>query len=161
MAYEIVKASEADRAAVLALYQAQKGREYCPWDENYPSDEEITRDLAAGNLFVMKAEGRILAAVSVEEDEAVQRLSCWDEGLAPEGELARLAVLPEAQNWGLGRLIFQYGMDELKRRGFRGIHILVNRHNVKAIRCYAAFGFRTAGECRMYGQDFLCYEKAF
>ena len=59
-------------------------------------------------------------------------------------------------NWS-----FMAARDELKRRGFRGIHILVNRHNVKAIRCYAVFGFRTAGECRMYGQDFLCYEKAF
>ena len=29
----------------------------------------------------------------------------------------------------------------------------------KAIRCYATFGFNVVGECFMYDQDFLCYEK--
>ena len=47
----------------------------------------------------------------------------------------------------------------LKQRGFRSVHILVNRDNIKAIRSYAHIGFRTAGECEMYGQHFLCYEK--
>ena len=75
------------------------------------------------------------------------------------GELARIAVLPEEQNRGLGRIIMQYGMDELKRRGFRSIRMLVNRLNIKAIRCYAVFGFKVVGECHMYDQDFLCYEK--
>jgi ribosomal protein S18 acetylase RimI-like enzyme len=55
--------------------------------------------------------------------------------------------------------MMQFGMDELKRRGYRGIHMLVNRHNVKAIRCYAVFGFNVVGECHMFDQDFLCYEK--
>ena len=47
----------------------------------------------------------------------------------------------------------------LKDRGFRSVHILVNRDNLKAIRVYACFGFRTSGECDMYNQHFLCYEK--
>ena len=110
-------------------------------------------------LFVLKMNGRITAAVSLEEDEDVDNLDCWDESLAPEGEIARIAVLPGEQGKGLGRIMIRYGMDELKRRGYRGIHMLVNRHNVKAIRCYAVFGFRTVGECRMYDQDFLCYER--
>ena len=70
-----------------------------------------------------------------------------------------MAVLPEAQNKGLGRIMMQYAMDELKRRGYKGIHILVNKHNFKAIRCYEVFGFRTVGECHMYEQDFFCYER--
>ncbi|MBQ3789902.1 MAG: hypothetical protein II800_03095 [Lachnospiraceae bacterium] len=55
--------------------------------------------------------------------------------------------------------MLRYGIEELRRRGCKGIHFLVNRHNVKAIRCYAVFGFRVVGECHMYDQDFLCYEK--
>ena len=30
---------------------------------------------------------------------------------------------------------------------------------IRAIRSYAPCGFRTAGECEMYQQHFLCYEK--
>ncbi len=157
--YEIVLATEEDREEILSLYKAQIGREYCPWDEHYPSNESIDYDFSRDALFVLKMDGKIMAAISVEEDEAVDALGCWDAGLNPEGELARLAVLPEEQNRGLGRIMLQFGMDELKRRGYKGIHILVNKYNAKAIKCYAVFGFRVAGECHMYDQDFLCYER--
>lgn len=157
--YEIVMATEEDRNEILSLYKAQIGREYCPWDEHYPSNESIDYDFSRDALFVLKVNGSIKAAISVEEDEEVDRLACWDKTLAPEGELARLAVLPDEQNRGLGRIMLQFGMDELKRRGFKGIHILVNKHNAKAIKCYAVFGFRVVGECHMYEQDFLCYER--
>lgn len=159
MEYEIVMAAEQDRDEILALYQVQKGREYCAWREDYPSNETIDGDFSRNGLFVLKMGGSIRAAVSIEEDEDVARLPFWNEAFAPEGELARIAVLPEDQNRGLGRIMLQFGMDELKRRGFRGVHLMVNRQNVKAIRCYSVFGFSVVGECHMYDQDFLCYEK--
>ena len=159
MEYEIVMGKEDDREEILSLYKAQIGQEYCPWNEDYPSNEEIDWDFSRDALFVLKADGQIKAAVSLEKDDAVDSLSCWDENLAPEGELARIAVLPEEQGKGYGRIMIQFGMDELKRRGFRGIRMLVNKLNRKAIRCYAVFGFRVVGECRMYEQNFLCYEK--
>ena len=57
--------------------------------------------------------------------------------------------------------MLQFGMDELQRRGCKGVHFLVNKYNVKAIRCYEVFGFDKVGECHMFEQDFLCYEKEF
>ena len=159
MEYKIVPATENDKAEILSLYKAQIGRENCPWTEDYPSSESIDFDLKRDALFVLKTDGKIKAAISLEEDEDVDNLSCWDKTLAPEGEVARVAVLPEAQNKGLGKIMMQYAMDELKRRGYKGIHILVNKHNIKAIRCYEVFGFNTVGECHMYEQDFLCYER--
>ncbi len=159
MEYEIVMATEEDRNEILALYKAQIGQDYCPWDEDYPSNEAINWDLSRDALFVLKINGSIKAAVSIEEDEEVDRLLCWDKNLSPVGELARVAVLPDEQNKGLGRIMLKFGMDELKRRGFKGIHILVNKYNTKAIRCYAVFGFRVVGECNMYEQEFLCYER--
>lgn len=159
MDYKIVMATEEERDEILSLYKMQLGREFCPWNEDYPSYAEIDFDLSRDALFVLKMDGTIKAAISIDEDEAVDRLPCWDGQLAPEGELARLAVLPEEQNKGFGRIMLQFGMEELKRRGCRGIHILVNKYNTKAIKCYAVFGFRVVGECHMYEQDFLCYEK--
>ena len=159
MEYSIVMAKEEDREEVLALYKRQLGREHCPWDENYPSDETINVDLSRDALFLLKSDGRIKAAISIDDDEIVNNLPCWDSNLEPLGELARLAVLPEEQSKGYGRIMLKFGMEELKRRGFKGIHILVNKYNLKAIRCYAIFGFRLVGEHRMYEQDFLCYEK--
>ncbi|MBO4864213.1 MAG: GNAT family N-acetyltransferase [Eubacterium sp.] len=159
MEYEILMATEEDRNDILALYQLQKGRKFCPWTEEYPSNETIDFDLSRDALFVLKIEGKIKAVISLEEDEDVDNLPYWSDDLRPEGELARLAVSPEEQGKGLGRVMLQHGMDELKRRGYKGIHFLVNKYNVTAIRCYAAFGFNVVGECHMYEQDFLCYEK--
>ncbi len=159
MDHVIERATEKDREELLSLYITQKGRKYCAWDEDYPSDETIDQDLEKDGLFVMRSEGSIVAAISIEEDEAVAGLDCWDDDLSPMGELARLAVLPKLQGRGIGRIMMQYAMDELKKRGCKGIHILVNKENIKAIRCYAVFGFKKAGECHMYDQDFLCYER--
>ncbi|MCR5178151.1 MAG: GNAT family N-acetyltransferase [Lachnospiraceae bacterium] len=154
----IVMATEEDRDQILALYNLLKGTDYCAWDEDYPSNETIDFDLSRDALFVMKDGNVIKAAISLEEDESVNNLSCWDESLTPAGELARLAVMPGEQGRGLGRLMLQFGMEELKKRGIKGIHFLVNKSNIKAIRCYAPFGFHVAGECHLYDQDFLCYE---
>ena len=160
MEHRIAMATEADTAAVLRLYREQIGREFCFWDEEYPGEETIAYDLARDALFVMKdVDGRIIAAISIELDEDVDRLGCWTPSLQPGGEFARLAVTPACQNRGLAREMVAHVLEELKRRGFRSVHILVNRDNVKAIRSYAHTGFRTAGECEMYGQHFLCYEK--
>ena len=160
MAYQIVMAEKHDTDGVLRLYRAQLGREYCFWNEDYPGPDTIEADLARQGLFVMKNEaGEIIAAISVEEDEEVDRLDCWTPGLQPGGEYARLAVAPAFQNRGLARQMVAHVLDVLRQRGFKSVHILVNRENIKAIRSYAHFGFRVAGECFLYQQHFLCYEK--
>ena len=160
MEHQIVMATEADTDAILSLYRAQVGREFCFWNEDYPGPETIAFDLSRDALFVMKDEkGEIIAAISAEEDEDVDRLDCWTPSLQPGGEYARLAVAPAWQNQGLAREMVVFILNVLRKRGFRSVHILVNRDNIKAIRSYAHIGFRMAGECEMYGQHFLCYEK--
>ena len=157
---KIVMAAKEDTDAVLRLYREQIGRPFCFWNGDYPGPETIAFDLSRDALFVMKDEhGGIIAAISVEEDEDVNRLECWTPSLQPGGEYARLAVSPAWQNRGLARKMVSHILNVLKDRGFRSVHILVNRENLPAIRSYAHFGFRVAGECEMYDQHFLCYEK--
>ena len=152
-------ACEADRTEILALYHVQIGREFCPWTEHYPSDEEITFDLSRDALFVMREDDRIIAAVSMEEDPQVDALPCWTPELQPGGEIARVAVHPDFQNQGIARQMVQFGLDRLKEQGFKSFHGIVNRLNEKALRSYAIFGFRNVGECEMYDQQFYCFEK--
>ena len=152
-------ATENDREEILKLYKMQVGKEFCPWTDEYPDDDTITFDLSRGALFVERLEGRIVAAISIDQDPEVEELSYWNPELAPGGELARLAVLPEMQNRGIARQMLEFCMEELKRRGYKSVHFLVNRHNVKALRSYEHLGFDVVGECYMFEQDFYCYEK--
>lgn len=155
----IEPAVEEDREEILALYRAQIGRECCPWNEQYPGDEEITYDLSRDALYVMREGGKIIAAISLEKDSQVDELPCWTPALQPAGELARVAVLPDHQNRGIARELVQFGLDRLKELGYISFHGIVNRLNVKALRSYEVFGFRKVGECEMYDQSFYCFEK--
>ena len=155
---EIIPATEKDKSEILKLYKMQLGREFCPWNEYYPSMDEIDFDLSRDSLFVMKEAGKIIAAISIDEDESVEKLPYWSENLAPGAELSRLAVSPDSQGKGIAKEMINHGMSELKRRGFKSLHFLVNRNNVKALKCYAAFGFNKVGECELYDQPMLCYE---
>ena len=158
MDYEIVLAKEEDREELLSLYHAQVGREGCPWTEEYPSNETITFDLSRDALFVLKIENKIYGAISLEDDEEVNALPYWNKDLEPEAEFARICVLPDSQQKGIGKALLTFFHEELKRRGYKGVHIVVNKFNPKALRLYDSFGYKNVGECFMYNQNFFCYE---
>ena len=109
-------------------------------------------------MFVYKSDNKIYGAVSIDEDEEVNKLPCWKKNLEPEAEFARICVLPDSQQKGIGRKLVEFLHEELKRRGFRGVHIIVNKFNPKALHLYDSFGYKNVGECSMYEQDFFCYE---
>lgn len=158
--FQMEIASARDRDELMRLYTLQKGRTHCFWTADYPAPENVDDDLAHDALFVMRDQSRqILAAVSIERDEQVDRLPCWNAGLAPAAEIARLAVHPDFQNRGLARRIVAGVMQVLKDRGTRSIHLLVNPNNIPAVRTYGFFHFDQVGECDMYNQHFLCLEK--
>ena len=107
----------------------------------------------------MRDEGKIIAAISIDDDESVTNLPYWTPRLQPGAELSRLAVAIDYQSQGLAKKMIIYGMKEIKKRGFKSLHFLVNKTNLKALKCYDAFGFDKVGECELYNQPMLCYEK--
>ena len=157
----IMHGTASEKEEILALYKSQLGREFCPWTESYPTEKEIDFDLSRDSLFVMKNKaGHIIATISIDLDANVEALPCWSPALQPGGELSRLAVSVDHQNQGIAREMLKYGMETLRNRGYLSVHFLVNKYNTKAIRSYAALQFQIVGECDLYDQPYLCYEKA-
>ena len=97
--------------------------------------EEIDFDLSRDALLVMREEGKIIAAISIDDDDSVNNLECWTAELQPGGELSRLAVSPDCQGKGLAKEMIEKGLEELKNRSYKSLHFLVNRHNMKALKC--------------------------
>lgn len=158
---KFVKATAADKVEILELYRSLVGTEYCAWTYDYPGEIDIEGDLSRDALFCLKdAEGKIVGTISIDQDEEVEKLSCWRENLQPSAELSRLGVRPEYQNQGVARKLLQYGMDELRRQGKKSVHFLVCKTNQKAIRSYDALNFDIVGECEFFGEEWWCYEKA-
>ncbi len=157
--YKIQPAQEYQKNEILALYKTMLGG-LADWDEHYPSMDNIDFDMERGNLFVMMEGDDILAAISIDEDEEVAKLPNWSEELEPAGELSRLCVRQDLQNQGLARVMMEYAFEELRSRGYKGVHILVRRGHKIALRSYLHLGYMAAGNCRLFEKDFVCFERA-
>ena len=103
---------------------------------------------------------RLIGTISIDDDPEVEALSCWSEDLTPVAELSRLGVAAEYQNRGIARILLQEAMAELKSQGYKAVHILVAKDNVKALRSYEKLHFDVVGESDLFDEDWWCYEKA-
>lgn len=161
MKYTFREAGLADKNEILQLYRSAIGTEGCTWTEDYPNEEICSRDIARHDLFCMEGEnGEIIASISIDADKQVDSLSCWDSMKGKMAELSRLAVKTEFQNQGLAPALVCEVMNVLKERGYRTVHYLVSRYNVKALASYRKLGFQKVGESDLFGEEWYCYEKS-
>ena len=158
---EFRRAKREEAEEILQLYRSLIGTEYCAWTENYPTEREVEFDLSRDALFCLRETiiGDLIGVISIDDDPEVKALPCWSANLTPVAELSRLGVAAEYQNRGIARILLQEAMAELKSQGYRAVHILVAKDNVKALRSYEKLHFTTAGECELFGHSYWCYEK--
>ena len=154
------KATIEDVNEISMLYRAAIGTDGCTWSLDYPNAEITRGDLGRGDLFCMKTEGgEIVGAISVDDDKEVEGLPCWSEDLKPVAELSRLVVKESYRNQSVARKLLSCGMEELRKRGCKGVHFLVSPGNERALRSYARLEFTNCGECDLYDHHWFCYEK--
>ncbi len=55
-------------------------------------------------------------------------------------------LLPEAQGGGNGRKLMRAALEQLRADGVSGIHLEVNRENLRAVGFYEVMGFGRVGE---------------
>ena len=152
--FRIARRDEAE--TILALYKAVVGMPFCTWDEVYPGMSEIRRDLAAGDLFVLEADGDIIGAVSIAPENELDAPGRWS-ACEKAGEFARVVIRPTFQGRRLARMLVAGVLDEMKKRGCDAVHISVAAENVPAQRTYRHFGFAVVGREEMWGHSFdLC-----
>ena len=98
------------------------------------------------------------ADLSIDEDEAVEKLGCWNKELIPGAELSRLCVRKDVQNRGIAKEMMRHVFDVLKKEGKKSVHILVKTGHKAALSSYGALGFQIVGECNLFDKDFICME---
>ena len=70
--------------------------------------------------------------------------------VAPDAEIADLAVAPEARRRGVGRALLARALDALADLGVRAVHLEVRESNRAARTLYESAGFRAVGRRRGY-----------
>ncbi len=156
---EFVPAKAEDKTEILKMYRDAIGDEGCTWSMDYPNKTILEGDYSRNDIFVMKEQGDIIGAVSIDDDKEVEALSCWSQQLKPSAEAARLIVKKEYRNRGIARLLLQGVTEVLQKRKYKSIHYLVSKTNLRAIHSYAKLNFTKVGESDLYGENWLCYEK--
>ncbi len=147
-----------DAEAVWELYCAAKGKEFCAWDEEYPSMQNIMADLERGNLYVLTERGRVIGAASVEAERELDGFDCWRYVGDKQCEIARVVVHGDCRGRGLAYGMVKRISEILRERGFEAIHLSASKGNKPALRTYERLGMNVAGEAELYGGEYLLLE---
>lgn len=142
------------------------------------TEEELTEvleldDLCFGGLWSLDGYKReiespnsclLILTINIEESEKIIGLGCfW--AILDEAHLTILAIHPDFQGQGLGKLLLGKLLEEAKNRNLERATLEVGENNKKALHLYQQFGFKEAGRRKKYykktGEDALILWKKF
>lgn len=113
-----------------------------PWvEEGYR--QELTQNKQA-HYFVIGRHGSI-------GDELIGHAGYWL--IYDEGHISTIAIHPNWQNRGLGRLLLWHNLDAIRQHPVTLITLEVRESNGYAQRLYERFGFEVVGRRQRYYQD--------
>ena len=117
------------------------------WDLSiYPTREDLSRDIARGEMRVGCLDGRIAVIYVLNaEQEEEYFTAAWQHPDKPYRVLHRLCVHPEYQNLGLARATMEHIQKELLSMGVEVLRLDVFSKNPHAQRLYTAAGFAPTG----------------
>ena len=152
------RAGEKDRQEIFALYALCRQCDGCTWDDDYPGEMQFSGDVARNALYVLRENGRIVAAMSAGFENEHDHFSMWQTSHRP-GEISRVAVHPDYQGRRLGSRLMKMTLASLRGKGYDAARLLVSPGNPSARRLYERNGFVYRGFARCYGQIWLCMER--
>ena len=158
---KLERACPQDSTEILQLYHAaaeagqKTGRS--EWDEFYPTMQNIHADLEQSGLYVVRENGRIVAAISLVSPEELDGLGIsWTNARAKEAR--RFCLMPEMQGRGLAAGIFLSALDLLRSQGLEAVRYLCAKGNPAAYRLYTRLGHHQLEDAISEGIDYYSFE---
>ena len=151
--YSFESAQPKDEPAVwnivhqAALDMVAKGRQQ--WSETYPPRESISRDIDAGNGYVLKLNGKIAGytAITFDGEPSYDQLQGWWLSNLPYATVHRTAIARDQHGKGLARLLLIEAARECRKRKYQSIRIDTNYDNVEMLHLIDSLGFKRCGLC--------------
>ena len=164
---ELIRATENELDELISFYRhvadymEESGLEQWHWGR-YPGEALLRGYLSEGNLFYLREDGKISAAVvmTVGQEPEYRDLP-WTCGIRP-GVFHSLAVHPSLQGAGLGGIVLDDVQQFLRRSGCDCVRCDTSEKNVRAQHLYEKLGFRRCGTMKWgdsAGVD-ICFDKA-
>lgn len=163
----IVPAKHSEISEILALTRACGAHLVAQgiqqWDENYPNKTAFTTDINRKELYVLKAQQRIIGTlvISTFMDAEYQDVD-WITPSQDNLYIHRLAVHPDQQGQGRARELMDWAYAFAKARKAPSIRLDTFSQNARNQRFYEARGYVKCGEIyfpRIKEYPFYCYER--
>ena len=169
----IRKATRDDIPAVAAIYEAihsqeEQGKATIGWIRGiYPTAATAENSLAKSELFVLEAEGRVVAAARINQEQDAAYASANWKFPASDDEimvLHTLVVLPEAGGRGYGKQFVAFYENYAREHGCKYLRMDTNARYQNARRMYQKLGYSEIGivPCEFNGIEgvqLVCLEK--
>jgi len=161
--YRVEWAAAEDLDAVFSLYHSLIDAPYSTWSEDYPSREDVERDISGGKTLVMRdVSGKIISAIALlptEDEPEFEGIAPWYPDVSRWAIPSRLGVAKDVQGRGIAGRMLMAAMETAKEKSCGGVRFLVAKSNPIAQRAYSRLGFDVCGEHEMWGHMWLCYQK--
>lgn len=133
------------------------------WNENYPSLEILTKDVAAHTVYVYLREEQIVATAmfSMEMDDFYASVD-WLTPNTKQLYVHRLAVHPNVQGNGIARKLMDFGEAFAKENNCHSVRLDTFSKNPRNNRFYQARQYQQVGQvffAHKSEHPFYCYEK--
>jgi ribosomal protein S18 acetylase RimI-like enzyme len=162
----LVRLGSKDKKGVLSLFrsvtQDLQRQGILQWDWFYPNGIVIGSDLRNKNLFGLKMDGQVIAAVVLDSKQSSKyAVLQWSDIQGQSACIHRLAVHPEYQGHGLGKQLLQFAESLARQQGNSSIRLDVYTGNPGAVSMYNRAGYRQVGEIVFPFRKvpYMCFEK--
>lgn len=131
------------------------------WDDHYPTDDDFSRDIEAGTLYIVEDNGCIkgLICLDFNQPKAYESMP-WkthDTALV----IHRMAVNPNFRNQGIARLMLTFAEGLMRNKNLTSIRTDTYSLNKKMMSLFLSAGYTYVGEMDYKDKPYkyVCYEK--
>lgn len=130
------------------------------WDEEYPNENIIHRDIQKGQAYIYIQNKEILAYMVLNEEYDIEYNALNWSTPTPFVVIHRLFVKPTAQGKGISSQMIQYAEEYAKTNKYASIRFDAYSLNNTANAVYLKKGYTSVGTVQFRKGVFNCYEKA-
>ena len=162
----IRKANKTDLDNIMLMYKScVKGmiaNGIDQWDETYPNDEVIMKDLIAQTYFVAIENNVIIGGINIDLDQDKTYLDInWEDTSNSFLVVHRLAVKEEFWKKKIGKKLMIFAENRVTEKGLKSIRLDTYSGNPKAMEFYRRLGYRELGSINLKPNknEYYCFEK--
>ena len=132
------------------------------WNDQYPNEEAFINDVKNNELYVYVKNKNIVGCISLCNNmDDVYKTVCWNTKNKNNLYVHRLAVHPNFQRQGVGKLLMDFGENYAKKNSYISIRLDTFSKNKRNLKFYESRGYNRLDRIFFPKQSefpFYCYE---